>query len=123
MSVLVIGIERGPDSKVSEQEVLTFFRERGFEYDDDYLIKGESRIEYFIIEKARYIIFTEDNDMDLFTQAVIDFIRTLEEGDCITVKERVEGAERIAFQEGSTLFEGSAPSFIGFWDTLGDEEE
>ena len=121
MSALVIGIERGPDNTVSEDEILSFFDGQGLKHDDDHIISDDSCFGYFIIEKANYIIFRQVNDIGLFTDMVVRYIRTLDDSDCVVVKE--ENEEVVSFNnDDNTVFLGSATSFVGFWDTLGDEE-
>lgn len=119
MSRLTIGIERGPENAVLEDRILSFFKERGLNYDDDYLSIGEANFEYFIIEKANYISFKEGNSIGLFTDAVIEYIRTLGECDQVVVKTEVEGSS--INSDADIVYTGDAHSFIGFWDTMGDE--
>ena len=119
MSRLTIGIERGPENIVSEEHILSFFHERGLNHDDDYISLGEARFEYFIVEKATYITFKETNSVGLFTDAVIEFVRTLGDSDQVVVKEQIEGSS--INSDGDIIYTGDADSFIGFWDTMGDE--
>jgi len=119
MCRLTIGIERGPENTVSEENILSFFHERGLAHDDDYISLGEARFEYFIVEKANYITFKENNSVGFFTDAVIEFVRTLGDDDQVVVKEQVEGSA--INSDGDIIYTGDADSFIGFWDTMGDE--
>ena len=119
MSRLTIGIERGPENVVSEEQILLFFQERGLTYNDDYISIGDARFEYFIVEKANYITFKENNSVGLFTDAVIEFVRTLSDEDQVVVKEQIEGSS--INSDGDIIYTGDADSFIGFWDTMGDE--
>ena len=124
MTALVIGIERGPDNTVSEDEILSFFDEQGLDHDDDFIFSEDARFGYFIIEKANYLIFRQVDGLSLFTDAVVRYIRTLNDSDCVVVKE--ESEEVVSFNsDDNTLFRGSATAFVGFWDTLdnGGEEE
>ena len=42
---------------------------------------------YTIFEKMDYVVFREENSIDFFTTHVINYIRTLQDTDTITVKE------------------------------------
>ena len=57
--------------------------------------------------------------MGFFTDAVIEFVRTLNDGDQVVVKEQIEGSS--INSDGDIIYTGNANSFIGFWDTMGDE--
>ena len=74
----------------------------------------DAKFGYTIFEKMDYIVFREENNIDFFTTHVIKYIRTLVDTDTITVKENEDDSDFI--------FVGSAPEFIEFWDSMGEEE-
>jgi len=116
MNKLMIGIEK--TGKVSEQEIFDYFTAKGLNKDDDFIFEGENKFEYFVVEKAHYIVFKEFNDIEFFTHNVIEYIRTLNEVDKIFVQED-DGSGRVDIED--VLFSGSASSFITFWDNIGEE--
>ena len=52
--------------------------------------------------------------MGLFTEHIIEYIRTLTEFDTITVKEDAEDTDFV--------FLGNAIEFLTYWDEMGEEQ-
>ena len=122
--MLTIGIQRSEDVKIDEEEILTAYENAGFKYDDDYIIvpsMNDEKVGYFIIEKANYLIFIEEDSLDSFTAVVIPFIATLTDADQIIVKQDLE--VRIRNDYDDCLFAGSATEFLAYWNELEVEEE
>jgi len=111
---LMIGIQRPSDSINSENDVLSNFE--GLFMTDDFIEHNslDAKFGYTIFEKMDYIVFREENNIDFFTTHVIKYIRTLFDTDTITVKENED--------DSHFIFVGSAPEFIEFWDSMGEEE-
>jgi hypothetical protein len=110
----MIGIQRPSDSINSENDVLSNFE--GLFMTDDFIEHNslDAKFGYTIFEKMDYIVFREENNIDFFTTHVIKYIRTLFDTDTITVKENED--------DSHFIFVGSAPEFIEFWDSMGEEE-
>ena len=115
MHKLMIGIESIGD--VSEESIFEYFTGKNLSKDDDYIYEGKIKFEYFVVEKAKYTVFKEYNDIDFFTTHVIDYLRTINEEDKVFVQED-DGSGRV--DEDGVLFNGSVKSFIKFWDNLGE---
>lgn len=111
---LMIGIQRPTDTIQSENDVLVNFD--SLLLTDDFIEHNSSDVKfgYTIFEKMDYIVFREENNIDFFTTHVIKYIRTLFDTDTITVKENED--------DSHFIFVGSAPEFIEFWDSMGEEE-
>lgn len=111
---LMIGIHRPTESIQDEKDVLSNFD--GLCISDDFIEcnDSDSKFGYIIFEKLDSIIFLEENSIDFFTTHVIKYIRTLVDTDTITVKENEDDSDFI--------FVGTAPEFIEFWDSMGEEE-
>lgn len=116
MIKLMIGIEFSEN--LSEKEICSFFTERGLSKDDDYFYQGDNKFEYFVMEKAKYMVLKENNSVDIFTDNVIEYIRTLSPNVKIFVQE--DDGSGITDDE-DIIFNGTAKSFIEHWDSLGDE--
>ena len=111
---LMINIQRGKEFN-DEAEVLDWFSENGFGIGDEYLTHDSGgRIGYAVYESVNSTIFTEDNDVGLFTEHIIEYIRTLTEFDTITVKEDAEDTDFV--------FLGNAIEFLTYWDEMGEEQ-
>ena len=111
---LMINIQRGKEFN-DEAEVLDWFSDNGFGIGDEYLThNGGGRIAYAVYESVNSTIFTEDNDVGLFTEHIIEYIRTLTEFDTITVKEDAEDTDFV--------FLGNAIEFLTYWDSMGEEQ-
>jgi hypothetical protein len=110
---LMISIQCGKEFE-DESEVLEWFTQGGFVIGDDHITKQGGRIGYTVFESVNSTIFTEDNDVGLFTESIVAYIRTLSEFDTITVKEDAEDTDFI--------FLGSSIEFLTYWDGLGEEE-
>jgi len=111
---LMIGIQRPTDTIQDENDVLSNFD--GLFMSDDFIEcnTSDAKFGYTIFEKMDYIVFREENSIDFFTTHVIKYIRTLVDTDTITVKENED--------DSHFIFVGSAPEFIEFWDSMGEEE-
>ena len=109
---LMIGIQRPTDAIDMENDVLSFFD--GLSISDDYIEHDKVKFGYTIFEKMDYVVFREENSIDFFTTHVINYIRTLQDTDTITVKENEDDSD--------FMFVGSATEFIEFWDGMGEEE-
>jgi len=111
---LMINIQRGKEFN-DEAEVLDWFSENGFGIGDEHLTHDSGgRIGYAVYESVNSTIFTEDNDVGLFTEHIIEYIRTLTEFDTITVKEDAEDTDFV--------FLGNAIEFLTYWDEMGEEQ-
>ncbi len=111
---LMINIQRGKEFN-DEAEVLDWFSENGFGISDEHLTHNSGgRIGYAVYESVNSTIFTEDNDVGLFTEHIIEYIRTLTEFDTITVKEDAEDTDFV--------FLGTAIEFLTYWDSMGEEQ-
>ena len=111
---LMINIHRGKEFN-DEAEVLDWFSENGFGISDEHLTHNSGgRIGYAVYESVNSTIFTEDNDVGLFTEHIIEYIRTLTEFDTITVKEDAEDTDFV--------FLGNAIEFLTYWDSMGEEQ-
>ncbi len=111
---LMINIQRGKEFN-DEAEVLDWFSENGFGISDEHLTHNSGgRIGYAVYESVNSTIFTEDNDVGLFTEHIIEYIRTLTEFDTITVKEDAEDTDFV--------FLGTAIEFLTYWDEMGEEQ-
>ena len=111
---LMINIQRGKEFN-DEAEVLDWFSENGFGISDEHLTHNSGgRIGYAVYESVNSTIFTEDNDVGLFTEHIIEYIRTLTEFDTITVKEDAEDTDFV--------FLGTAIEFLTYWDSIGEEQ-
>ena len=111
---LMINIQRGKEFN-DEAEVLDWFSENGFGISDEHLTHNSGgRIGYAVYESVNSTIFTEDNDVGLFTEHIIEYIRTLTEFDTITVKEDAEDTDFV--------FLGNAIEFLTYWDGMGEEQ-
>lgn len=111
---LMINIQRGKEFN-DEAEVLDWFSENGFGISDEHLTHNSGgRIGYAVYESVNSTIFTEDNDVGLFTEHIIEYIRTLTEFDTITVKEDAEDTDFV--------FLGNAIEFLTYWDSMGEEQ-
>ena len=110
----MIGIQRPTDTIQDENDVLSNFD--GLFMSDDFIEcnTSDSKFGYTIFEKMDYVIFREENSIDFFTTHVVKYIRTLVDTDTITVKENED--------DSHFIFVGSAPEFIEFWDSMGEEE-
>lgn len=112
---LMINIQRGKEFN-DEAEVLDWFSENGFGISDEHLTHNSGgRIGYAVYESVNSTIFTEDNDVGLFTEHIIEYIRTLTEFDTITVKEDAEDTDFV--------FLGTAIEFLTYWDSMGEEQQ
>ena len=112
--MLMSGIQRSGKNPVSESEVLAYFEQEGYTHDEDYIFNGEGKIGYLIMsDPVNYLVFREENNVNVFTSSIISYIRTLNEFDTITVKEEEDDLDFV--------FVGSASEFISFWDEMGDE--
>jgi hypothetical protein len=116
MNKLMIGIERKSD--FSEESIFEYFVKRDLDKDDDYIYHADNKFEYFVVEKANYIVFKEYNNLNFFTTHVIDYLRTLPNEDTVFIQED-DGSGRVEMD--AVLFSGSVESFIKFWDNLGEE--
>ena len=111
---LMINIQRGKEFN-DEAEVLDWFSENGFGISDEHLTHNSGgRIGYAVYGSVNSTIFTEDNDVGLFTEHIIEYIRTLTEFDTITVKEDAEDTDFV--------FLGNAIEFLTYWDSMGEEQ-
>ena len=122
--MLTIGIQRSEDVEIDEEEILAAYEKAGFKYDDDNIIvptMNDDKVGYFIIEKANYLIFREEDSIESFTAVVIPYIATLTDGDQIIVKQDLEVRLRNDYDD--CLFAGSATEFLAYWNELEDEEE
>jgi len=121
--MLTIGIQRSEDVEIDEEEILAAYEKAGFKYDDDNIIvptMNNEKVEYFIIEKANYLIFREADSIDSFTAVVLPFIATLTDADQIIVKKDLEVPLRNDYDD--CLFAGSATEFLAYWNELEGEE-
>ncbi len=114
--MLMIGIQRSAKNPIVENGVLDYFKEAGYNSDDDYIFNEYGKVGYLIMpDPVNYIVFREEeNHVGVFTEVVIPFLRTLTEFDTITVKEHED--------DDDFVFIGNASEFISFWDEMGEEE-
>jgi hypothetical protein len=112
--MLMIGIQQSKDNPANESKILSYFESIGYKYDDDFIFSEEGKMGYLIMDKVNYIVFREEDNVGIFTNSVLSFIRTLTEFDTITVKENEDDAEFI--------FVGTATEFVAYWDEMGEEE-
>jgi hypothetical protein len=122
--MLTIGIQRGEDAEIDEEEILAAYEKAGFKHDEDNIIVptiNDERVGYFIIEKSNYIIFREEDSIESFTAVVIPYIATLTDADQIIVKEDPKDV-RLRNDYDDCLFTGSATEFLAYWNELEGEE-
>jgi len=124
--MLTIGIQRSEDVEIDEEEILAAYEKAGFKFDDDFIIvptMNDAKVGYFIIEKANYLIFREEDGIDSFTAVVLPFIATLTDADQIIVKQDIDPSPAHSMNYDDCLFAGSATEFLAYWNELEDEEE
>ena len=81
MNRLMIGVEM-LESQLDEERVAEYFSSvDGLEMNDDYIFSGDSKIEYFVVEKANYAVFKDINNNEFFTNHVIGFLRNVNSKD------------------------------------------
>ena len=115
MNKLMIGIEFLEE--FSENDIESFFSDKGLDKDDDYFYKGENKFEYFFMEKAKYVVLKEHNNIDFFTENSIEYIRTLSSDVKVFVQEDDGSGKTI---DEDIIFNGTAVSFVKHWDSLGE---
>lgn len=120
MNRLMIGIEMEGIAHLSEELVLDFFSNCGLDCDDDYLYQGDSKFEYFVIDRSNYAVFKEETNVEFFTTHVIDFLRTLNGDGKILVQED-DGSGQT--DDEDILFTGKISAFLTHWDSMGEGEE
>jgi|TARA_R110000751_G_scaffold221084_1_gene323661 hypothetical protein len=112
----MIGIQRSHKHPAKESEILSYFESVGYSYDDDFIFNEIGKVGYLIMDDVNYIVFREEEEnVGVFTNSIITYIRTLTEFDTITVKENEDDADFI--------FIGTASEFIVYWDEMGEGEE
>ena len=113
--MLMIGIQQSKDNPANESKILSYFESIGYNHDDDYIFNEQGKMGYLIMDNVNYIVFREEDNVGIFTNSSLSYIRTLTEFDTITVKENEDDAEFI--------FVGTASEFVTYWDEMGEEEE
>ena len=110
---MMIGVQMS-DGKMDEDSILNYFNERCYMHDDDYLFNTKGKFSYFVAAEANYLIFREDDDLDVFTDGVISYLQTIsEENGKITVRDEARQHE-----EDEYLFIGSIRDFLQVWDEM-----
>lgn len=112
--MLMIGIQQSEDNPANESKILSYFESIGYNHDDDYIFNEQGKMGYLIMDNVNYIVFREEDNVSIFTNSSLSYIRTLTEFDTITVKENEDDAEFI--------FVGTASEFVTYWDEMGEEE-
>ena len=119
MNRLMIGVEM-LESQLDEERVAEYFSSvDGLEMNDDYIFSGDSKIEYFVVEKANYAVFKDINNNEFFTNHVIGFLRNLNSKDKVLVQED-DGSGRT--DEEDIIFTGKVSDFLSLWDEMEGEE-
>lgn len=110
---MMIGVQMS-DGKMDEDSILNYFNGKGYTHDDDYLFNSNGKFSYFIAAEANYLIFREDDDLDVFTDGVISYLQTIsEENGKITVRDEARQHE-----EDEYLFIGSIRDFLQVWNEM-----
>ena len=103
----MIGIQRTDKEQADEREVLSYFESIGYSHDDDFIFNDIGKVGYLIMPSPmNYVVFREENNVGVFTDSVIKYIRTLTEYDTITVKENEDDEDFV--------FVGNANEFITY---------
>ena len=119
MNRLMIGVEM-LESQLDEERVAEYFSNvDGLEMNDDYIFSGDSKIEYFVVEKANYAVFKDINNYEFFTNHVIGFLRNVNSKDKVLVQED-DGSGRT--DEEDIIFTGKVSDFLSLWDEMEGEE-
>ena len=119
MNRLMIGVEM-LESQLDEERVAEYFSNvDGLEMNDDYIFSGDSKIEYFVVEKANYAVFKDINNNEFFTNHVIGFLRNVNSKDKVLVQED-DGSGRT--DEEDIIFTGKVSDFLSLWDEMEGEE-
>ena len=104
--MMFVGIQPNEGHAIDDEIIVSFFKNRGYEADDEFISKGENRFSYFNVEEANYTIFREVNDIELFTTSVIDFLTEFPNGK-VSIREDDDDEE--------FLFMGSIKQFLKVW--------
>jgi len=104
--MMFVGIQPNEGHAIDDEIIVSFFKNKGYEADDEYISKGENRFSYFNVQEANYTIFREVNDIELFTTSVIDFLTEFPNGK-VSIREDDDDEE--------FLFMGSIKQFLKAW--------
>lgn len=119
MNRLMIGVEM-VESQFDEERIAEYFSSiEGLEMNDDYIFSGDSKIEYFVVEKANYAVFKDINNNEFFTNHVIGFLRNVDSQDKVLVQED-DGSGRT--DDEDIIFTGKVSDFLTVWDDTDGEE-
>jgi hypothetical protein len=105
--MMFVGIQAEEGHNITEESILAFFTERGLFSDEEHIMKEGKKFSYFSADKANYTIFKEINDLDFFTENVIDFLTAHPHGK-ITVQDEYDG-------ENEFLYIGNIKQFLKVW--------
>ncbi len=104
--MMFVGIQAKEEHPITEEIIIDFFKQKGFDADEDYIFQDDLKFEYFSAEEANYTIFKEHNDLDFFTDNVIQFLNEFSNGT-ITVKDDED--------EDEFLYIGNIKQFLKIW--------
>ena len=111
--MMFVGIQGDEGHIITEESILAYFTEKGLFSDEEYIMKEGKKFSYFSADKANYTIFKDINDLDFFTENVIDFLTEHPHGK-ITVQDDDT--------EDQFLYIGDIKKFLKIWrNDLNDE--
>lgn len=105
--MMFVGIQPNEGHEIDDDIIVSFFESKGYEADEEHIMKGDKKFSYFNVESANYTIFREVNDIDLFTSSVIDFLKEYPNGK-VSVREDDDDEE--------FLYIGSIKQFLKAWE-------